>query len=302
MSDGPRHLASGQHPPAPRRPTRLSYEIRVVGVRRTLFGDLYHLFLRISWPAALTGIVLFVLLVNAAFAAVYAVVGGVAHMEPGSFVDAFSFSVQTLATIGYGAMYPESDAANALVWVESVLGLLTTALSTGLVFAKFSQPHGRIVVSRHAVITTHDGRPTLMFRVGNERGNRVVNATVSMDATLRVTTAEGRRFYKTVELTPVRARIPALTRSFTVMHVLDGTSPLAGLTPERVERDELEIVVTVTGLDDTTGQTTHGQHTYEGDQLRFGHTLVDILSDLDNGGLLVDISKFHEVEPERPGG
>lgn len=279
-------------------PPRLSYEIRVIGVPRTFFRDVYHLFLRVPWGSALGAIVAVFLAANALFALAFRLVGGVANLDPGSFLYAFFFSVQTMATIGYGSMYPESIAANTLVVVEAVFGLLLTALSTGLVFAKFSQPQGRIAFSRHAVITRHEGRPTLMFRVGNERGNRVVEASVRVDASMRTTTAEGRTFYRLVELTLARSRIPALTRSFNVLHVLDEHSPLAGLSPERAAAAELELLVTVTGLDDTTGQTTHGMKTYEPDQLRFGHRLVDMLSELPDGDLLVDIGKFHEIEPD----
>ncbi|MEQ1568074.1 MAG: ion channel [Myxococcota bacterium] len=260
-------------------------------------GDLYHWYLRASWAGAVGAIVAAYLLANAGFALAYAGVGGVANLPPGDLPAAFFFSVQTMGTIGYGAMYPATVPAHLLVVGESVVGLLLTALSTGLVFAKFSQPQGRIVFSDSVCVSDHDGRPTLMIRLGNSRGNRVLEANVRLDATLSTVTAEGRPFYRMLELTPVRARIPALSRSFSIMHVLDERSPLFGLTRTSADGWELELLVTLTGLDDTTGQTIHGQRVYEVDAIRFGHRFADVLSTAPDGSLVLDVSRFHDVEP-----
>jgi inward rectifier potassium channel len=174
---------------------------------------------------------------------------------------------------------------------------LLTALFTGLVFAKFSLPVGRFVFSRQAVVTTHEGQRVLMFRVGNERGNRVVEAQIKVDAAI-TTLAEGRTFYRQVELPLCRARIAALSRTWNVIHVLDGSSPLAGLDPEKAEQMELELVVTVLGLDDTTGQTLHGQHLYEARAIRYGMRFADVLTALPNGDLVLDVRRFHDIEPD----
>lgn len=277
-------------------PTGTTYAIKVVGVRPTPLRDLYHGFLRVRWPIALLGIVGLYLVANALFAVVYFLVGGITNM-PDSLLWAFFFSVQTMGTIGYGGMYPATEAANMVVVLESVVGLLLTALFTGLVFAKFSQPTGRLVFSRFAVVSAHEGKPTLMFRIGNERGNRVVEANVKVDASITTTTAEGRTFYRMAELTLVRSRIGALTRAFNVMHVLEAPSPLAGLDPAMAEKMELEIAVTVTGLDDTTGQTLHGQRTYEIPAIRFGMRLADVMSTQPDGSLVFDAARFHDIEP-----
>lgn len=251
-----------------------------------------------SWPAALSSLVAIYLLANVAFAGLYLLVGGVANLPEGSWISALSFSVQTMGTIGYGAMYPQSTGAHLLMVAESVVSLLLTALSTGLAFAKFSQPQGRIVFSDAACITTHDGKPSFIVRIGNERGNRVLESRVRMDATITTLTAEGTIFYRIVELPLVRSRIPALTRSFIIMHTIDERSPLHGMTPERAAVEEIEILVTLTGLDDTTGQTTHGQRLYEPPALRFGHRFADVLSATEDGAMLLDMTRFHDTVPE----
>ncbi|HEX7601677.1 MAG TPA: ion channel, partial [Polyangiaceae bacterium] len=108
------------------------------------------------------GVLVFAFLaVNAVFAAIYVNVGGVAGVRPGSFFDAFAFSVETMATIGYGAMHPESPLAHVLVIVQAIVGLLSTALVTGLVFTKFSQSTARIVFSERLALAPMNGVPTL---------------------------------------------------------------------------------------------------------------------------------------------
>src|SRR4029077_8819838 len=123
------------------------------------------------------------LVANALYAVAYELVGGIENAKVGSFGDAFFFSVQTMGTIGYGAMYPKTLAANMLVVSESLVSLILTALATGLVFAKFSRPNARIVFSDYAVICPFNGVPTLMFRIGNERGNAIVDAQIRAIAT-----------------------------------------------------------------------------------------------------------------------
>ncbi len=281
---------------APPKPTPPSYKIRVVGAPRApWFRDLYHLFLRLSWPAALGLIVVFYLAVNAAFALIYLAVGGVANARPASLFDAFAFSVQTLGTIGYGAMYPHSTAAHLTVIVESVAGLLVTALATGLVFAKFSQPTGRIAFARFAAISPVDGVPTLMFRVGNERGNQIVEATVRVALVHTVRTAEGVTFYRMEDLPLRRDRSPAMNRSWTVMHPIDERSPLRGATPESLARDEVEFMVTLVGTDDTSYQPVHARTSYEHAAVAWGARHADVLSETPEGDLVLDVRRFHEL-------
>src|SRR6185436_6248344 len=165
------------------RPTRVTapgadYQIRVVGVRATPLRDFYHALLRLPWSVTIAVIAVSFLAWNALFAAGFLLTGGIANARPGSFADAFFFSAQTMGTIGYGAMYPQSMAANMLVVAEAIAGLTLTALATGLVFSKFSRSTARVAFTRQAVISPVDGVPTVMFRMSNERGNQIVDAQV----------------------------------------------------------------------------------------------------------------------------
>src|SRR5262249_19102633 len=158
-----------------------------------------------------------------------------------SFFDMLSFSVQTMATIGYGVMHPETHAATAVMIVESMIAIVVTALATGLVFAKFSRATTRVAFSAHAVITPFGGKPTLMFPVGNRRGNLIVEATLHLVAITTTTTAEGETFYRATDLTLVRDRQVGMTRGWTVMHVIDEKSPLYQLDQAGLAKAELEL-------------------------------------------------------------
>lgn len=161
MSSAARSSTTRQALPGPGPGPGANYEIRVIGARQTPLRDLYHGLLRGSWAALFAAISLAFLGSNMLFALGYLATGGVAHARPGSFLDAFFFSVQTMGTIGYGSLYPESVAAGLLVVAESLVGLILTAITTGLVFAKFSRPTARLLFCRQATIGPMNGCPTL---------------------------------------------------------------------------------------------------------------------------------------------
>lgn len=274
--------------------------VRVIGGESPRFADLYHIFLRTSWWRALTGIVLAYLVINALFALAFQLVGGVANMPRGSFLQAFFFSIQTMGTIGYGAMAPESLAANVLMVIESVTGLITTAVSTGLIFAKFSQSQARIVFTQEAVITPMDGVPTLMFRVGNQRANKIIEAQLRVVLIRTERTAEGHTFYRMIDVPLSRERSPAMSRSWTALHPITPASPLHRTTPSLLETWEAEILVTLFGVDDTSLQPVHAQKTYAHQEIRFGMRHVDILSEGPDGTLTLDLRNFHALAPSTP--
>ncbi len=276
------------------------YEIRVVGDRATPLRDFYHGLLQLPWWATIAAISTAFLVANALFAVGFVAVGGVNHAAPSSFRDAFFFSVQTMGTIGYGAMFPESTAANVLVVAESIVSLLLTAVSTGLVFAKFSRSTARFVFTRHAVISPVNGVPTLMFRLGNERGNQIVNAQIRLVMVRTERTSEGGTFYRMLDLKPTRERALSLSRSWNVLHEIDAQSPLAGETPASVIEKEVELQVMVIGTDDISMQTVHAAYRYFAKDIVWGARMADVLTETPDGHLQLDLGRFHEVEPTAP--
>ena len=284
-------------PASARRVTQQGSTFYVIGDDRKLLRDAYHSFLRWRWAGSLAAIAAGFAAVNLVFAALYYVVGGV-HGTDGSFFDAASFSVQTLGTIGYGAMYPESRIATMIMTLESIVSLVLTALATGLVFSKFALPTTRVAFSSRAVVTTHDGNRTLMFRAGNRRSNVIVEATIHVVAVVTTLTAEGKTFYKAIDLPMVRDRQVGMTRGWTLMHVIDERSPFHGTDAEALKRLELELYIALTGIDDVSMQTVHAIHKYTDDQILVDHHFEDTLLALDNGEYAVDMTKFDAVVPD----
>jgi inward rectifier potassium channel len=282
------------------RPHGAAYDIHVLGVGRTPLSDLYHRLLLLPWPVTFLLITVVFLTTNAGFALAYCAIGGVAHAQPGSFWDAFCFSVQTMGTIGYGAMYPESAGANLLVVAEAIVSFALTALMTGLVFAKFSRPTARVVFSEKVVITPIDGVPTLVLRVGNARGNAIVDAQFRVVATLRQTTREGHTMYRMRDLHLARDRALSLARSLQVMHAIGPDSPLHGHDPASLAQAELEVQVLMLGLDDVAMSTVHATRTYMASHIVWGARLADVISEADDGAMVLDLRRFHELVPSEP--
>jgi inward rectifier potassium channel len=284
-------------PAPPATPQPQPQRIVIHGERRRPLQDIYHGFLLRPWRWTLGAIAGGFLAVNLVFALVYWAIGGVAGAH--GFVDDLFFSVQTSGTIGYGAMYPVSQLANVVMVAESVAGLIVAALATGLVFAKFSRSRARMRFSKQACITPINKVPTLTFRIGNERGNAIVEAHIHVTLSRTEITAEGERFYRQYDLALVRDRAPALTRSATVMHPITEWSVLSGATPESLAACEGEIMVSVTGIDDTSMQTIHARRTYDHTAIEWGMRHADLLTDTTTE-FIVDLNRFDDVIPSEP--
>jgi inward rectifier potassium channel len=285
---------------ARKSPPREATGVTVIGAPPVSLRDVYHLLLRTSWPVALGSIVLAWLAINAVFADLYLTVGGIASMRERSFWDAFCFSVQTMGTIGYGSMYPTTVGANVIMIAESVTSLIVTAVATGMVFAKFSRSTSRVVFSKRLVIGPMNGVPTLMLRVGNARGNSILEATVRIAFTRTERMKEGTTFYRMIDLRPSRDRSPAMARTWTVLHPITPESPLWGVTPESLARMDGEFLVTIVGIDDTSLQQVHARARYLDRDVVWGARHADILSEDQNGNIVLDVRRFDDIEPTEP--
>ncbi len=269
--------------------------VTILGASRAPFRDFHYRFLRAPWWLAVLAIVLAFLALNAGYALVYLVTGGIRDARPGSFLDAFYFSVQTMGTIGYGDMYPISRAANLVVVSEAVLSLIVSALVTGLVFSKFSQVQARVMFTNCITVCPMDGIPTMMFRLGNERGNQIVEAQLRVVMIRTERTLEGMTFYKMLDLQLVRERSQAFTRSWTAMHSVLPGSPLYGVTEAAMNEQELEFIVSVIGTDDTSLQPVHAQRRYTHRDVLWGARHTDVLTENPDGSLVLDLRKFHDT-------
>jgi inward rectifier potassium channel len=278
--------------------TRLDAPVHRVGGQGRPLTDFYHTLMRAGWPATFGVIFAALVTINILYALVYLSLGdGVEGVRRGNFEDCFFFSVQTLATIGYGKMVPVTRAAHLVVTLEAFTGVLVTALTTGLLFAKFSRPTARVLFSRNALIAPYDGRPTLMFRLANERGNRIVQATVRVAMLRFEKTAEGLTMRRLVDLKLQRSDSALFAITWTVFHNIDESSPFFGATVESLARDNVGLVVTLIGLDDTIAQTVHARHSWDHDQILFDRRFVDVITDNADGSRTLDLGKFHDTVP-----
>lgn len=260
-------------------------------------SDLYFFLTTISWPVLLFIIVVLFAVTNCLFALGYLIDGGVANARTGSFTDAFFFSVQTMATIGYGVMAPKSFFTNVLVSIEALSGLTSLAIVTGLVFARFSRPTARVRFSRVAVISPRDGVPSLMFRAANQRSNRIVEAQIHVVLSRWEMTREGesiRRFY---DLAITRARNALFSLSWTVVHPIVEGSPLLGETAASLKASRSMIIVSLVGMDESFLQNVHVRNVWVADEIIWGMRFADVLHEFPDGSYSIDYSHFDEVVP-----
>jgi inward rectifier potassium channel len=274
--------------------------IRPIGLPRLVSQDIYHNLMRFSWPklAAMFGggFILF----NLFFAALYSLDQqglSVAH-EAGSeplFWRDFFFSVHTVATIGYGNVYPVSIYDNALVVVEIIFGLMGFALATGIAFARFSRPTARILFSHVLVVRDVDGVPTLMLRAANQRHNMIYSAEVSL-ALIADSEVGGTKMRRFFDLPVVRKQNPTFTLTWLVMHPIDSASPLRHWVEDPGNAAGDEIIVILSGFDEISGQTIYDRWAYTSHDIRWDSRFVDIVATEADGTRSIDYRRFHEIE------
>ena len=262
--------------------------------------DIYHSFMVMRRTHLLLLMIGVYLVINLCFGTLYFISGsssleGVRTDSPiNHFLDSFFFSVQTFATIGYGKITPANTFANIIVTLEALVGLLTVALFTGMMFARFSKPSAKIIFSNVAIITTHNGKKQLVFRMSNGRMNQIVEARAIATLSIDETSLEGERHRKLYDMHLERNMSPLFSISWTVRHTLNNDSPLAKLSHEELKNGRAEILVIVSGLDDTYGQTIHSRTSYTADEIISDAKFVDIISRDQEGRIVVSHEKIHD--------
>jgi inward rectifier potassium channel len=265
--------------------------------RRRSPRDLYHWLLTTSWALfAAIGLAAY-LVSNTLFAILYLIdPHGISGARPGNFADAFFFSVQTIGTIGYGVLAPRDLYANMVMTAENFFGLSFIAVSTGVIFARVSRPTARVMFSKNALIAMHDGDLTFMFRAANERANRVLEAEVTVSITRDLTTVEGKTMRRFEQLNLVRSKSPLFALTWTVLHIIDETSPMYGVTEEILKNASGQILVVLSGMDETFAQRIHARHSYMPGDIVWNKHFADVIFEDDEGGRIVDYGRFHDLE------
>ncbi len=277
--------------------------VQAVGAHSAWWEDIFHSVLTMSWWQFFAGIGAAFTVINLAFASLYWLVPGCIGNVPedgGRFEHLFYFSVQTMATIGYGGMLPVTRYGHLLVVVEAISGILSTAVVTGLTFSKFARPVARVLFPERIVVTTRDGVPHLQVRMANWRRNQVVEARLKIMLLRTQITAEGEVMRIPVELKLVRDSTQLFWLTWTAMHKIDEHSPFHGPDAMEVLRaEDAQLFLSFQGLDATMGQTIHASTRYALDDIVWNARYADVL--ITKGDLRqIDYTHFHELVLETP--
>ncbi|HEY6617967.1 MAG TPA: ion channel [Steroidobacteraceae bacterium] len=300
-SNDPRHA---QRKPAARKPlgrriVKLgTRQVVTEGIVRPIFHDLFHHFMTVSWPRLFATLATFFIVFDLLFGFLYYLAPGcIANLNPPGFAGAFFFSVETLATVGYGEMHPETFYGHLIAMIEIFVGLMSLALITGLMFARFSRPQARFLFTRNGVVRAIAGKPTLMFRAANERQNVVQDASARLRMLRDEVTAEGYQIRRIVDLPLLRSEHPMFALGWTLMHVIDDASPLHSETEESLSNSKAAFILSLSGTDENTGQTLMARGEYSSADIRWNSTFHDILEEAPDGSIHVDYGKFNDIEP-----
>jgi len=242
----------------------------VTGLVDHFWSDLYHHALTISWRAFFCWSVLFFI------------------------------GIHLGLTVGYGGMTPTGTLANAMVSVEVFIAIMINALGTGLVFARFSRPTARVLFSNKAVVSTVDDTRMLSIRIANCRRSIILSMDMEM-ALARLVQGEGGRYFRRFDPLPlIQAHSPLLRFTTMATHVIDERSPLKGLKLDELRKEEAEIIITITGIDEVTSQSIFARTAYTFDNILHDHHFVDIIGIAQDGRISVDFSRFHHTEEHVP--
>jgi inward rectifier potassium channel len=274
-----------------------STSVLKIGTTRYDIRDPYHFTVALRWPPFVAVFLGLYFTINLVFAVLYAAVpGSLANARPGSLSDAFFFSIETLATVGYGAMAPATTYGHVIASIETVLGLTFTAVTTGIIFVRFSRPRPNLRFAEKAVITSHDNQRTLMVRMAYAGAGMLVGAEAHLDVLLVRRSAEGKMYRSAHELRVARNRMPVLILTWTVMHLIDESSPLHGIDAAGMKTMDARILLSVRGRDRETGADVYDVKPYEAADVLFGFDYKDVVSFDPQGRAHADLRLLSDVE------
>ncbi len=271
------------------------FKIKKVNNKRAFHKDLYHTLLKISWFQLFLTYVCVFLVFNTFFALLFWLVPGSLSLEELTFLNAFFFSVQTFSTVGYGIISPVTVYGNTIVVIEIMTGLITTALSTGIIFSRFSKPNAKILYSKNLLINKFGNERVLMFRIANDRSNEIVAASIDIHYTFQVTSPEGINMTRFKPLTLQRSYSPIFSLSWTIIHTIDETSPFFNKSLDEIKKANHEFFIVFNGTDGTFSLTIHDYHTYSVADIIEDKYFVDIVSRDDQGVRTIDFKHFHDL-------
>lgn len=263
---------------------------RKIGLKKSLNKDIYVRLIELRWRKLFSAIFLFYLFVNGLFALVYFQdIENLTHAK--TFWEAYYFSTQTMAAIGYGVIHPEGEFLNWVVVFQSAFSLISIAAITGIVFAKISKPHAKIMFSDKIIISSFNNQKCLSLRIANIRGNNIVEAKVRLSILANEVTTEGYKLRRVKDLELTRKQTPFFRLSWTVFHVINEESPLYNLD---IEKSNIHTIsATITGHDESYSSTIYARKDYDVEDIHENRYFEDIMLEDGEGNLTIDYSRFH---------
>jgi inward rectifier potassium channel len=266
------------------------------GLETKLWTDFFHNAMTVTWPKFFALLAAVFALLNLGFAFLFWL-GDAPIANARGFADLFFFSVETTSTVGYGDMHPQTLYGHWIATLQGFIGMVLLAGLTGLVFARFSRPRARLIFARNPVLTEHDGKRTLMVRIANARNNFITDASAKLWLIRSEKSSEGRKITRFHQMHLERSDNPVFALSWTLFHVIDAGSPLYGVSAEEIGESEMSLVISLSGLDETSAQNVHARNAYASKDVLFDHEYLDIINVDENGLRHVDYSKFHDTRP-----
>jgi inward rectifier potassium channel len=265
-------------------------------------ADNYHKLITMSLHKFALLVILTYFIINVVFAFIYLIIDpnslygirddtGLTH-----FWEAFFFSAQTITTVGYGHIYPKGIAANSVAAFESMLGLLSFAMATGLLYGRFSRPSAKIIYSKNILIAPYlESCRGLMFRIANERRNILIDLNIEVIFSYNED-VDGKLVRRFFPLELERKSVSILTLNWTVVHPLDEKSPLKDMTLEELRKSEAGFAVLLKTFDDAFSQTVHSRTSYQQDEIIWGAKFKPVFDRADDGRIVLDLSKINDYD------
>ena len=269
------------------------------GLHTHFWQDIYYYAMTSSWPVFFAGIAVVFLVLNLCFAALFMLGDNpIGNLYPNNFLGAFFFSVETLATVGYGDMHPQTVYGHTIATLEIFVGMACVALITGVMFARFSRPRSSIIFAEHPVSHVMDGKRVLLIRLANSRMNIISEATAKLRLMRDESTATMGNFRKITDMKLEREQHPIFILGWTVIHVIDESSPLFGLDEDGLHKLNASLILSIEGVDETTNQPQRARHYYPCSQIHWNHRYVDVFdSNRDaNSVQHIHYTRFHDSE------
>ena len=252
--------------------------------------DLFHEMITISWTKFLFLVITGYVIINLLFALVYYFIGqenfgNLKHVsEVKDFSELFFFSAQTITTVGYGYIYPNSVSASTVAAIESMLGLLGFALATGVLYGRFSRPKAGIVYSENIIVAPYKNSSGLMFRIANSKQNELIEIEAQLIVSMKNLQTNTRVF---LPLTLERVKINFLALNWTIVHPIDDDSPIYGFKEKDFEMAEAEFIILIKAINDTYSQSVYSRNSYRYDELIYGVKFRPMISEGNAKGVAI---------------